>query len=127
MRIEDGLPALKLFSLDYELLNLFLWGDIIYIIASIIPLYMSIHYVFINDNDDVFDAVYVVGCWVFLLDSIAYMAGYLIYVYIIQESLRKGVMKANYADKIALVLLVYYFSFHFHIIIAYIGIGMLKH
>lgn len=93
-RVKQGLPPYKLFTLQVHLLDWFVWGDVVMILASIQPL-VTVACTEVGGYSDTFMMnLNLAGCVVFLADSLIYTAGYCYYMH----ELRTGLVEALVDD-----------------------------
>ena len=59
-------------------------------LAALQPLIQTFISVYVNDDDTVSDAPYLVGNIIFLVDSLAYFVGYLVYIFDLRDALLSG-------------------------------------
>lgn len=100
-RKAQNLPPLPMFTLDFYKLDWFGWGDWLYFLASALPFcqsFMTGFYPWPEYADDhatteaqnsVVAPLYNTSNIIFLVDSIAYMVGYVLFVYEIIGVMRK--------------------------------------
>lgn len=70
-------------------------GDWIYVLAGLQPLIQTFITVYVNDDDTVSDAPYLVGNIIFLIDSLAYFVGYMVYIFDLRDALLSGYLSTT--------------------------------
>ena len=64
-------------------------------LAGLQPLIQTFISVYVNDDDTVSDAPYLVGNIIFLVDSLAYFVGYLVYIFDLRDALLSGYLSST--------------------------------
>jgi hypothetical protein len=90
IRSKENLPQLPLFNASFWDLDWFGWGNICYMPAGITAFIQSFtsnlgpHN---NDDDNAYNFVYLLGNWFFMVNSMQYFIGYMIFVYKMKKAL----------------------------------------
>ena len=63
--------------------------------AGLQPLIQTFISVYVNDDDTVSDAPYLVGNIIFLVDSLAYFVGYMVYIFDLRDALLSGYLSST--------------------------------
>lgn len=82
-RAKSGLPPLALFHWDFFQVDWFGWGDVLYIVAAILPWCQSFMTGFGSDEikaNSTVAPLYWTSNFIFLLDALAYQIGYQLFV-----------------------------------------------
>lgn len=104
LRQQDGLPPLKLFSYDIYQVDWFAWGDYLYVFSALEPFWQTFYQFYINDSNLINGIQYSIGNIFFLLDSIAYMIGYFIYIAELRKTMKLGHLNSTQVRMIYNVL-----------------------
>lgn len=94
-RKDLNLPPLYLFTLKFRDIDWFGWGDWLYFVISVASVFQSFLQTYIRGDDDLIAPYYLSVNVLFLLDSIAYMIGYMLFVYDLRAALLTGLVSEN--------------------------------
>jgi len=97
-RAACNLPPMPLFSCTFLDVDWNGWGDLLYFLASLAPLIQAFLYGYVSQDPYIAGPTNIVGNSLFLLDSIAYMFGYLIFIYQLRKDLISGVIDSKRAN-----------------------------
>lgn len=90
IREQQGLPPLTLLPYSWDSFDWFGWGDILYIFTSVLQLVQSFFMFSAAINDDFYNGWYLNSNIFFLIDSLAYYIGYVIFLYDMRNALYSG-------------------------------------
>jgi hypothetical protein len=93
IRSKENLPQLPLFNVSYWDLDWFGWGNICYMPAGITAFIQSFTSTFgthNNDDDNAYNLVYFLGNWFFMVNSMQYFIGYMIFVQKMKKALEEN-------------------------------------
>jgi len=89
-RALQGWPPLRLLSSHVHLLDWFVWGDLVMILASLQPLVTVACAETGGFSDEFFTNLNLAGCVLFLADSLIYTAGYWFYMMEVRSELKNA-------------------------------------
>lgn len=90
MREKQGLPPLTLLPYTWESFDWFGWGDILYVATSLLQTVQPFFMFFPSVTDDFNNGFYLNANIFFLIDSLAYFFGYLIFLFDMRRALHTG-------------------------------------
>jgi hypothetical protein len=90
IREKQGLPPMTLLPYSWESFDWFGWGDILYVATSVIQSAQSFFMFFPTVTDDFNDGYYLVANIFFLVDSLAYFIGYIVFLFEMRQALLCG-------------------------------------
>lgn len=93
IRKEEGLEQLPLFGVPVWDLDWFGWGNLCYMPAGLTAFIQSFTSNFggPSDDDNRYNTVYLLGNWFFMVNSLQYFIGYMIFIYKMKRSLESNV------------------------------------
>lgn len=106
-RKKQGLKPLLMFtSITSDYFDWFGWGDWFYLVSGVYELYQAMDVIYIHKDDDVvIDSTYLASQSLFLVDSIFYFIGYILYCLEIKNALNTGVLSHEQFQDLARHLL----------------------
>lgn len=81
---------MTLLPISWESFDWFGWGDILYVVTSMVSLAQAFFLFSSVITDDFYNAYYLNTNILFLFDSLAYFIGYVIFVYDLRRALFSG-------------------------------------
>lgn len=94
----DKLPELFLFTTDFNRVDWFGWGDWLYFLTSIVAVLEPLIEFYIYGSSMFAGAYYAIESFLFLLDSVCYFIGYMVFVRDLRAALQSGYIDKQYAD-----------------------------
>ncbi len=95
LRESQGLPPLRWFSTEFNMIDWFGWGDVLYLLTSLIALLQCFLFSFVDASDDLIAPIYLAENWMFLFDSSAYFIGYCLFIYELRQTMVTGLVDAK--------------------------------
>lgn len=95
IRHQQGLPPLTLLPYTWESFDWFGWGDILYVATSVLQTLQPFFMFSSRITEDFNDGFYLNANIFFLIDSLAYFIGYVIFLYDMRRALYSGKVPIN--------------------------------